>query len=151
MLLAIGNKDYFRILHSSTALITASFKRENAQWDLVHNFKSPKTKEGDKFPRNDIRFASEYRRAQMDQFQWYANLVEMGSPSETEFQIPVRNFEKDKIFISVTFYQARAKVRMALLPSSLSDGCIDRELISGSARSGLEFYPEKWVQLLIDE
>jgi hypothetical protein len=149
--LAIGNKDYFRILHSSTALITASYKRANGQWDLVHNFKSPKTNEGKHFPRNDIRFGSEYRKAQMDQFHWYANLVEMGPPSETEFQIPIADFENEKIFMSVAFYQVKAKVRMARLPSNLSDGCIDRELVSGSARSGLDFNPEKWVQLVVAE
>jgi hypothetical protein len=149
--LSIGNEDYFRILHSSTALITASYRSENGQWDLVHNFESPKTKDGKKFPHNDIKFGLEYRKAQMDQFRWYANLVEMGSPSETEFQIPIENFKSDKIFISVVFYQAIAKVRMARFPSNLSDDCIDRELVSGSARSGLAFNPEKWVQLLLEE
>ena len=84
----------------------------------------------------------------MEQFQWYANLVDIGPATDTEYLIPVNSLPNDNILLSIVFYQIRANDKMARFPGHLSDGAIDRELISGSAKDGLQFDPDSWVQLL---
>jgi len=145
--LAIGNQTNLRILHSSTALITAAYENKNGVWTLVHNFAGPKTNQGEHSHDTD-RFWQDYRKSNFDQFNWFANLVTMGNPADTEYQIPISELKNDNIYVSIVFYQARAQVRIAKLPKDLSDGMIDRELISGSARNGLDFNPGNWIQLL---
>jgi hypothetical protein len=142
--LAIGNSNSFRILHSSTGLITAEYENQNNKWNLIHDFLGPKTSDGKEFARNEIRQSKAYRNANLDQFSWYANLIEMGPSSETEFAIPINSLPKENTYFSIAFFQIKAKTKIAKMPESLSDGCIDRELLSGSARNGMQFNPDTW-------
>jgi hypothetical protein len=146
--LAIGNKMKFRILHSSTGLITASYEFQDDKWNLIHDFLGPKTIQGNEFPRTSIRQSNIYRNANLYQFSWYANLIEMGPPSETEFAIPLSSLPQHSAYISIAFFQIKADIKIAKLPNSLSDGCIDKELLSGSARKDLHFEPENWIRLI---
>jgi len=139
--LALGNQDEFRILHASTGLITATYTRYDGSWHLKNDFKGPLTEEGERFPRGNIRFTDDYKQAQLQQFNWYANLVDMGDPSETEYQVPLFGLRTEDVFLSIVFFQVRAEVKKAILPANLSDGCLNQELISGSAREGLQFNP----------
>jgi len=146
--LSIGSQSKFRILHSSTALITAAYEHKNSGWTLIHNFEGPKTNQKEDYPGDTDQWEQEYRKSNFDQFNWYANLVTMGNPTDTEYCIPISELNNNEIYVSIVFYQARAQVRIAKLPGYLSDGTIDRELISGSARNGLDFNPENWIQIL---
>lgn len=145
--LAIGNRHQIKILHSSTSLITAAYYCSDSTWSLRHGFMDPKTEEGKSFARDEIKFTNIYRNAQLKQFSWYANLVEMGPPTETEFQIPISSLPDDELYLSAVFYQVKAETKIARLPATLSDGCVDRELISGTAKDGLQFSPLEWIQL----
>ena len=147
--LALGNEDGFRILHSSTGLITAEYIIINDSWKLVHDFKEPLNVNGKKYSRGPVRLTPEYRKSKLKQFGWYANLIEMGDYSETEYAVPLTELQQKKLFISVVFFQIKAEEKVAKLPSRLDDDCLNKELISGSARNGLQFKPNSWLQIKI--
>ena len=147
--LAIGNDNGFKILHSSTGLITAEYIILNDAWKLVHDFKEPLNVNGKKYSRGSVRLTPEYRKSKLKQFGWYANLIEMGDYSETEYAIPLTELQQKKLFISVVFFQIKAEEKVAKLPSGLDDDCLNKELISGSARNGLQFKPNSWLQIKI--
>ncbi|MCK5146150.1 hypothetical protein KAR48_05305 [bacterium] len=91
----------------------------------------------------------EYRKSQIEQFGWYANLIEMGNHSEAEFEIPISSLPKGDLFFSVVFYQIKSNIKKVKVPKNLSDSMLNQELISGSARDNLNFMVETWFQLSI--
>lgn len=145
--LAIGDSANFRILHSSTNLITAAYEKPDSVWSLKHAFEKPQLNRED-YPQNIAGFIRDYRRINMEKYGWYANPVEMGEATDTEYQIPLASLPPNTIYLSVVFYQALAPIQTAILPASLNDGCIDPELISGTAGEHLEFQPGSWVRLI---
>ena len=142
-----GTIDSVRILHASTGLITASYVRRNGAWRLLHGFRSPEKRTGERFNRGEAGFTDAYRSAQLHQFGWFANVVEAGAVTDMEYQIRIDGTGRGTAFMAVVFFQARARVRVAQAPSGLADASLDRELISGSAHDGLEFEPRSWIEL----
>jgi hypothetical protein len=142
-----GTVDTVRILHASTGLITASYVRDSGSWRLLHGFRSPERRPGERFRRGESKFTDEYRSAQLHQFGWFANVVEAGAPTDMEYQIHIEGTGPGAAFLSVVFFQARARIRVAHAPSTLADASLDRELISGGAHDGLEFEPRSWIEL----
>lgn len=139
----LNSSDTIRVLHSSTALITASYARIGNQWQLIHSFRGPQNRSGHRFAREERRTEA-YRKAQLEQFDWLANIVEEGDPTDTEFQIGLRSLDTAGFSMSVAFLQARAQVRIAHSPISLEDASLDTELIAGTANDNLQFEPDGW-------
>lgn len=145
--MGFSNGDQIKILHASTGLITAEYAKSNNNWNLVYNFKEPLKPTGIKYPRNDERLGNEYKKSQQEQFGWYANLIEMGSASETEFIIPVSSLPEGELYFSLVFYQIKSTISKAKFPEILNDAMLNQELISGSARDRLDFKIETWASL----
>lgn len=145
--LAIGDSAAIWILHSSTNLITAAYEKPDSAWVQKHGFERVSINKED-YPQNIMGYISDYRKMNLDRFGWYANLLEMGEATDTEYQIPLTMTPGDAFYVSVVFFQASASIQKALLPADLDDGCIDRELVSGSAGEYLEFQPESWIRLV---
>ncbi len=145
--LGIGNMSKIKILHSSTGLITAEYKKVNGKWELSSDFKEPLTENGQSYPRDGERLTYDYKKSQIEQFGWYANLVEMGVPSETELMIPKSILPTGELFFSLVFYQFKSTVHKAKFPYNLSDDMLNQSLISGSANDELIFNVESWKLL----
>ena len=145
--MGFSNGNQLKIIHASTGLITAEYEKINNDWLLVYGFKDPRKKTGAKYPRNNERLGNEYKKSQVEQFGWYANLIEMGKHSETEFMIPISSLPKGDLYFSVVFYQIKSGIKKAKFPKSLSDAMLNQELISGSSRNKLDFKVETWVRL----
>ena len=145
--MGFSNGNQIKILHASTGLITAEYQKTNSNWQLLYGFKEPLKKTGVKFPRNNERLGEIYKESHMEQFGWYANLIEMGKPNETEFIIPISCLPEESLFFSVVFYQIKSEIKKARFPEHLYDGMLNQELISGSAVNELEFDVESWFSL----
>jgi hypothetical protein len=143
----LGNADSIRVLHASTGLITASYERVGETWQLVHGFRGPHQANGDRFARGDVGQTGAYRVAQLEQFGWVANVVDVGPGSDMEFQVELNTATGSGIRMSVVFLQARASTRLARAPAGLADASLDTELVAGSANEGLLFSPESWLEL----
>ncbi len=150
--LALGNSEKVRILHASSGLITADYTiSEDGKWYCSDGFEEPMTNELIPFKRGNVRHGEDYRIANIDQFGWYSNLVEMNDPSEYEFMIRLDNIKTEELYLSIVFFQVKARTRLAKLPVSLNDDCLNQPLIAGTAASGLDFKPKSWVKLKIEK
>jgi hypothetical protein len=145
--MGFSNGNQIKVLHSSTGLITAEYAKNNNKWQLAYDFKDPRKKSGVKYPRNTERLGSDYKKSQEEQFGWYANLIEMGNPSETEFMIPISSLPNGDLYFSIVFYQINSNVKKAKFPKNLSDAMLNQELISGSAKNNMNFMVETWFNL----
>jgi hypothetical protein len=105
------------------------------------------TESGERFRRSDPGFVEAYRAAQSAQYGWYANLVTTGPGTDMEYEVRIGNTDQGRMYMSVVFFQVRARVHSARAPSGLSDASLDRELISGGATDGLQFEPATWIEL----
>jgi hypothetical protein len=140
--------DTIRILHASTGLITANYVNDGDRWHSVFGFRGPEVRLGEEYGRGEIRQSEEYRNANLLQFGWYANLVELGPPDEMEYLIDFAYQNPGAFRLSAVFFQVRADEKYAFLPAGLSDATLDHELIAGSARSELAFIPSQWQSLV---
>ena len=142
----LGTADRIRVLHASTALITASYEWTDGSWRLVHGFRGPRQASGESFGRGE-RLSDEYKSAQLTQYGWTANVVEAGEATDMEYQIELPSEVELPQFVSVAFLQARARTRLAYAPATLADASLDPDLIEGSAQDGLEFDPSSWHEI----
>lgn len=145
--LGIANKNLLKIYHASTGLITAEYKLVNNKWQAVSDFKEPLMESGKPFPRNNERLSDNYKKVHFSQFNWYANLLDMGDATETEFCISKEALPDGELYLSLVFYQIKADQKMAIFPVTLDDDMLNIELIQGTAPSNLEFNIDNWISL----
>jgi hypothetical protein len=143
----LGDADSIRVLHASTALITASYERSGESWRLVHGFRGPRQETGERFARGEVGRTESYRVAQLEQFGWVANVVDAGAATDMEFQVGLTAAAGSSVYMSVVFLQARARTRLARAPAALADASLDTELIAGTAHDSLAFVPTSWLEL----
>ena len=144
--LCLGNTDSIRVLHASTGLITASYERVEAGWRLVDGFRGPRRETGERFARGEAG-TEPYLLAQLEQFGWVANLVEVGPGTDMEYRVDLASMTDSVVYLSVVFLQARAPTRLAHAPTGLADASLDTELVAGGANDGLAFVPTSWLKL----
>jgi hypothetical protein len=134
----IEYNDKITILHSSTRLITAAYKKANDDWILSSSFKALS---------NAVRNEPVNQEEQLNEFGWYANLVGQGKPEDTEFKISLDNLIEENVRLSVVFFQFRAKAKYAYAPDGLNDSSLNHNLIEGGKEDKLNFYPDIWFIL----
>lgn len=144
--MGFANDTNLKILHASTGLITAEYKKNGDDWILLYDFKEPLKDDGKKYPRNEERLSENYKNSHLKQFGWYANLIEMGASHETEFLIPLSALPQGDLRFSVVFYQFKSTEKKARFPDNLDDGMLDQELISGTAKNGIKFKTKDWEE-----
>lgn len=145
--LGLAGPDSLRILHASTALITASYVRRGDQWERDRDFTGPLNGEGLPFQRPAVRWSRTYMDSKYEQFGWTANLVELGVSTDSEFRIRVPDDPGDPLFLCVVMFQAQAATRIARAPEHLSDASVSVDLIQGSAGSSLAFDTSEWIRV----
>jgi hypothetical protein len=143
----IASGDTLTILHASTGLITAYYQRAEVGWHLISGFDGPKNDAGLEFARGEERQSAAYLSANLGQFGWRANVVELGPPDEMEYQIDLGGYERNTAQVSVVFLQMRAEARYAVAPPGLDDAALDAELVAGSAADTLAFDPNRWMSV----
>ena len=147
--ISISKGDTIRILHSSTATLTALYERGvSGDWHLAHAFESVDGAwdPGSPRPRPDAE-AEELKQQHLSTYSWLASTVSFGNPNEMEFQISLGLIEPGQSFISVVFYQHNGDVQFAHAPPGLSDGSLNQGLVRGGSPETLDFRPESWALL----
>lgn len=145
--LGVANDENLKILHASTGLITAEYEKEGSIWKRLYDFKEPEKKDGTSFPRNGQRLSENYKNVQMRSFGWYANLIEMGPVSETEYMITLSSIPKESKYLAIVFYQFKAQIQHATFPADLADDMLNQTLIAGSAPESLVFNVSNWFHI----
>jgi len=138
--LALKNDNVIKILHSSTRLITASYKKGGDVWQLSSGFKALKNVKRNK-PVDE--------KEQIREFGWHANIVGQGAKEDTEFKIRIDNLKNKEIKVSIVFFQFKAKVKYAYAPEKLNDGSLNKELIAGGMVDNLYFNLANWFSIII--
>lgn len=136
--LAILIGDRIKVLHSSTRLITAEYKKDQKGWSLQKEFSSLK---GAK------RNAPVNIQAQIEEFGWAANLVSEGKPEDTEFIISLDSPDRSNIRISLVFFQFKNRIKFASAPVNLNDDSKNMVLIQGVSPQNLNFDPSSWLKI----
>lgn len=147
--LCIATGDTIRVLHSSTATITATYaKQDSSLWKLVHEFDSVG---GGWDPASWRRSATmsqgevdSLKQLHLERFGWLASTVSLGTPSEMEYQVALSALDREGTYFSVVYYQHNAKERFAHSPRGLSGGSMNETLVRGSTPSELRFAPKAW-------
>ncbi|MEN8008247.1 MAG: hypothetical protein ABFS42_14615, partial [Candidatus Krumholzibacteriota bacterium] len=102
--LGLGVGDSIRILHASTGLITAGYKKSENMWVTGEGFRGPEVQPGVEYPRGEIRQSDQYRQANLSQFGWTANVVELGPPEEMEYIVRIGEAAGQRVWLSVVFF-----------------------------------------------
>jgi hypothetical protein len=147
--IGISKENTIRILHSSTATITALYESGVSDaWHLAHAFESVDGTwdPGSPRPRPDTE-AEELKQRHLSTYSWLATTVSYGNPNEMEFQISLSLIEPGQSHISIVYYQHGGDVRFAHSPPGLSDGSLSQELVRGGSPETLDFRPESWTLL----
>jgi hypothetical protein len=147
--IAVSKDDTIRILHSSTATITAVYELgASGSWHLTQAFESVNGTwdPGSRRPRQGAE-AERLKQEHLSTYSWLASTVSLGTPNEMEYQISLDLIEPGASFISIVLYQHAGDVRFAHSPSGLSDGSLNRDLVQGGSPETLGFSPETWILL----
>jgi hypothetical protein len=132
----IQRSDEISILHSSAALGTAIYQKEEGSWQQVRNFAWRCRNTG----------SSESAQAEREEFLaeegWLAANGMMGTPNEMEYKIriPEQDFRLAAVYIKST-----APYEKIPWPAHLEDDCIAPA--SNGLPLELHFSPDQWVQL----
>ncbi len=144
--LCIG--DSLRILHASTGLITAEYVKSPSSWLRTADFRGPEVEPGVNFARGEVRQGARYREANLVQFDWTANVVELGPPENMEFIVRLGEQTECLIGLSVVFLQMKATSKYAVAPPGLSDASTNRALVAGTANAEMKFDPNEWLSVV---
>jgi len=127
--------DEIAILHSSAALGTALYQKEEDSWQQIQNFNWQCREPG----------SSEAAQAERDAFLlgegWVAANARMGTPHELEYQIELKD---ETIRMAVNFIRASNQNEKIPWPADLKDDCI--KLTPGGLPEVLYFSPEQWAR-----
>jgi len=147
--IAISKGNTVRILHSSTATITALYEGDDSgNWHLARAFESVDGTwdAGSPRPRPDSE-AEGLKQEHLSTYSWLASTVSSGTPNEMEFQVSLDLIERGQSYMSVVLYQHQGDVRFAHSPPGLSDGSMNQELVRGGSPATLNFRPDSWTLL----
>jgi len=132
----VDHGDQIAILHSSAALGTAIYQKEKDSWRQSQRFDW----------RCRIPDSSEKAVAERDAFleeeQWVAANARMGSPTELEYQIELKN---DTVRLAVNYIRASNPSVKIPWPDGLDDDCI--KPTPGGLPEQLHFTPDRWATL----
>jgi len=144
--LSIG--DSLRILHASTGLITAEYVKSPSSWSRTSGFRGPEVEPGVEYARGEVRQGARYREANLVQFDWTANVAQLGPPEDMEYIVRLGEQTGHRIGLSVVFFQIKATRKYAVAPPGLSDASIDRALVAGTANAEMKFDPSEWLSVV---
>jgi formylglycine-generating enzyme required for sulfatase activity len=136
----IKQDDQIRILHSSAALGTAKFIKEDMHWQKVQDFswrcRSTGNSQSDRDERVDFLLEE----------NWLAANGRMGTPNELEYQIKIPN---QSFKMAVVYIKAYPPYEKIAWPDMLEDDCIEPS--QGGLPEEMRFSPEQWIMFdLID-
>ena len=146
--IGLSRGDSLRVLHASTGLITAEYAKSASSWTTKMGFRGPEVEPGVEYSRGSVRQGVEYREANLAQFGWTANVVELGPAEDMEFVVKMGRPTGHFIRLSVVFFQIKATKKYAVAPAGLSDALLDRALVAGTANTELGFKPNQWLAVV---
>ncbi|HSR33740.1 MAG TPA: hypothetical protein VLY63_24500, partial [Anaerolineae bacterium] len=134
--ICIDRGEQVAILHSSAALGTAIYERQDTEWQQIQDFSWRCRDTG------SSAAAQRERSAFLQAEGWLANNGNMGVPEEVEYQIAMPG---GSLRLAVTFLGPPGFDSVAAWPQDLDDDCRNIKLITGPIPEGLQFSPQTWM------
>jgi hypothetical protein len=133
--ICIDQNSVIAVLHSSAALGTARYKRNNTGWHLTQTFVWS--------CRNNpnIKQLQAERASFLAEEGWLASNALTGTAGEREYQITMPG---GFLHLAVAYKRISDKT-LLLWPTQLDDGCRNFDLIGGDAPDTLQFSPQQWI------
>ncbi|TFH36577.1 MAG: hypothetical protein E4G99_04655 [Anaerolineales bacterium] len=134
--LCVNWGDRVEVLHSSAALGGRYYQHAVDDWSLVEE-----TDWCCRGGRADEAAETEWQ-AQLDSYGWVSSLYNMGTRTQIEYQIGLRD---QPVRLAAVFMSMAGTIHA--WPPDLSDDCLDRDLISEDTPETIQFEPRTWPQL----
>lgn len=131
--------DRIKILHTSAALGTAIYQKDDTAWQQIQDFSWCCRRTG-----NGDAVRSE-RAAFLDKEGWVAAISPTGTPNELEFQIEL---EGESVQLAVNILRSSNPDEKVVFPVGLEDGCSIPT--PGGLPAEMYFSPDQWLQILVD-
>lgn len=136
----IQRGDTIKILHTSAALGTAIYQKNDTAWQQTQNFSWCCRKTG-----NGEAVRSE-RAAFLERESWVAAISPTGTPNELEFQIEL---EGESVQLAVNILRSSNPDEKVVFPVGLDDDC--SLPTPGGLPSEMYFSPENWLNIAVDD
>ena len=128
----IAQDNQISILHSSAALGTAVFEKDEDDWRRTRQFSWCCRSRTD----------NSQREAHLQQEGWSASIGYLGTPEEMEYQIAMR---EGTLTLAVVYQEGPNMDSALWWPKSLDDDCLGLVLLPDNPPERLRFSPEKWM------
>jgi hypothetical protein len=131
--------DAVAVLHSSAALGTALYEREEAGWRQTQGFtwRCRST--------SDAPSAQEERDRFLQEEAWLANNGRMGTPGVVEYQIAM---PEGSLRLAVSYIGPPDFDAVAHWPMALSDDCGSVQMLQGPIPERARFNPGSWIMVI---
>ena len=134
------------VLHSSSAVGSATYRRSGDDWHLVQPF------EWRLRGTDDVAASAEEQSDHMRRFGWVATTVVVGAPGETEFRVSARFWEGGIARVAIGLLRQGHDPAVSGWPLGPgADGCTQRTTIAGPLTYLLRFSTYGWIQLALLE
>ena len=131
------------ILHSSSAVGQATYRRSGDGWELAQDFEW-RLRSVDGVPASP-----EAQEAHLLQHGWSASAAAAGAPGETEFRISSSFFPDGDVVLALGLLLEADQGVWAWPLEPGVDGCGERATIAGPLPDRLEFQPAAWTKLTV--
>ena len=130
--ICVAQGDQISILHSSAALGTAVFEKDENDWKRTRQFA---------WCCRSLTDHSQ-REEHLQQEGWSASIGYLGTPEEMEYQIAM---PEGALTLAMVYQEGRGLGSAYWWPEHLDDDCRGIVLLSGDPPERLQFSPEKWM------
>lgn len=129
----ISRDDKIEVLHTSAALGTAIYQKNEDNWQQIQDFSWRCRNTG------NSESALEERAEFLQDEDWLAANGRMGTPNELEYQIKISGQSSS---LAVVFSKSSYPYEKVPWPANLDDDCI--KPTTGGFPNILEFSPDQW-------
>ncbi len=135
----IQHGDMIKIMHTSAALGTAIYQKNETVWQQIQNFSwCCRT------PGNGEAVRSE-RAAFLEREGWVAAISRTGTPNELEFRIELQG---ESVQLAVNILRSSNPAEKAIFPIGLDDDTITPT--PDGLPAEMHFSPEKWLNIVVN-
>jgi hypothetical protein len=133
----IAQDDQIKILHSSAALGTAIYQKDESQWNLTQEFSWCCRS----------MFPVSQSEALYNREGWLASTGRLGKPDQMEYQIAMND---NTLTLAVVFQEVVGDTNTFWWPKSLVDGCLKLVENGGTPPKILQVSLENWATVRVN-
>jgi formylglycine-generating enzyme required for sulfatase activity len=133
--ICVAQGDQISILHSSAALGTAVFEKDEHDWKRTRQFA---------WCCRSLTDHSQ-REEHLQREGWSASIGYLGTPEEMEYQIAI---PEGALTLAVVYQKGQDASSAHWWPENLDDDCLGLVLLPDNPPERLQFSPEKWMTII---